>query len=544
VPEAPAAEKPAEKADAADESLPIGETLNILDETKDFEETLQSLNTGVSDSANLLHQQQTRPVKMPPSMMKTGPLTGTPLVRTPLRTSPQPSKNRVQETVSSQWYVGKYEPPAQNLPNGTSMRPIDNPVADAVNAFRAAWRMPEAREQLMDFMLSLDGLRSKLEPRICKDRNITALQRVLRDRLQDLEAERLTALCQLDKARRDMDGFKQEIIAGMANRLQKETGKLESDRDACEAQVASLKTELNSLTVQRDSLLKHIDTLQNDALPATISKLLGDLQLNIPLTGQPLRMSPVSGQQATLDELLARLTAVCGKCGLTLTKNQGIALLLLLAMSDRIGIVSPTPAPAATLIRNIAAAMGWERSFAHQISAEQRPMVALRPVDATPVLLLTSLPNYAPISGMHKLLLSRSSIGLTRNAAYDAGQWPILPLPALPFIPELLADDAAPISQAALTALLDATSVAKTSDEEITAVLSPIFAMVPPLSGAARAEMYRFIRVAAALMEGGLPVALDFAILLWVVPMVDRTSRNFADFKALLDEYPLSQAKL
>ncbi|HCE14461.1 MAG TPA: hypothetical protein DEQ37_04685, partial [Clostridiales bacterium] len=88
VPEAPAAEKPAEKADAADESLPIGETLNILDETKDFEETLQSLNTGVSDSANLLHQQQTRPVKMPPSMMKTGPLTGTPLVRTPLRTSP------------------------------------------------------------------------------------------------------------------------------------------------------------------------------------------------------------------------------------------------------------------------------------------------------------------------------------------------------------------------------------------------------------------------------------------------------------------------
>jgi len=74
------------------------------------------------------------------------------------------------------------------------MRPIDNPVADAVNAFRAAWRMPEAREQLMDFMLSLDGLRSKLEPRICKDRNITALQRVLRDRLQDLEAERLTEL--------------------------------------------------------------------------------------------------------------------------------------------------------------------------------------------------------------------------------------------------------------------------------------------------------------------------------------------------------------
>ena len=43
-------------------------------------------------------------------------------------------------------------------------------------------------------------------------------------------------------------------------------------------------------------------------------------------------------------------------------KKHSIALLLLLAMSDRIGIVSSTPAPAATLIRNIAAAMGRERS--------------------------------------------------------------------------------------------------------------------------------------------------------------------------------------
>lgn len=542
VPQPVAADAP--KADAADEALPIGQTLNILDETKDFEETLQSLDQPVSGGANLLRQQETRPVKVPPSMMKTGPLTGTPLVRTPLRTSPMPSKNRVQETVSSQWYVGKYEPPTQNLPNGTPMRPVDNPVSDAVNAFRAAWRMPEAREQLMDFMLSLDGLRAKLEPRICKDRNITVLQRVLRDRLQDLEAERLTALCQLDKARRDVDSYRQEIITGMTNRLQKETSKLENDRAQCQAQVTSLKTELNSLSMQRDSLLKQIDTLQNDALPATISKLLSDLQLNIPLTGQPLRMSPVSGTSATLDELLSRLTDVCGQCGVTLTRNQGIALLLLLALSDRIGVTSPTPAPAATLLRNVSAAMGWGKSFAHQISGEQRPMVALRPVDATPVVLLTSLPNYAPIAGMHKLLLSRGNVGLTRNAAYDAGQWPILPLPALSFIPELPFPDAAPISESSLTALLDTTSVVGTSDEEISAVLNPILSFVPPLSGAAQAEMYRFIRAAAALMEGGLPVALDFAILLWVVPMADRTSKNFAEFKALLDEYPLSQAKV
>lgn len=161
------------------------------------------------------------------------------------------------------------------------------------------------------------------------------------------------------------------------------------------------------------------------------------------------------------------------------------------------------------------------------------------------MLLLTSLPNYAPISGMHKLLLSRSSIGLTRNAAYDAGQWPILPLPALPFIPELPADDAAPISQAALDRPAGTPRASPRRRTRKLPPCSPRFSRWYRRFRAPRgAEMYRFIRIAAALMEGGLPVALDFAILLWVVPMVDRTSRNFADFKALLDEYPLSQAKL
>lgn len=530
------------EVEATDEVLPIGQTLNILDETKNFEETLQGLDKPVSGDANLLHQQDAQPTRLPPSMLKTGPLTGTPLVRTPLRTATPPSKNRVQETVSNQWYVGKYEPPTQNLPNGTPMRPIDNPVAEAINTFRTAWRMPEVREQLLDFVLSLEGLRNKLEPRICKDRNVTAMQRVLRDRLQDLEAERLTALCQLDKARRDVDAYRQEIITGMTTRLQKETDKLESDRAACQERVSSLKAELNSLTLQRDSLLEHINSLQNDALPATISKLLNNLQLSIPITGQPLRLSPVSGTDADLDELVRRLSDICQKCGVTLEKNFSIALLVLLAVSDRVGLTTTTPAPTATLLRNIAGAMGWQHSFGHQVAAEQRPMTSLRPVDATPAVLLTSLPNYAPIAGMHKLLLARSQSSLTRNAAYDASQWPVLPLPSLSFVPELPADEqVTPVSEASLLALLDKASV---SDAEIDAVLDPIFALATPLSGAAKKDMYRFIGVCAALMEGGLAVAVDWAILLWIVPMVDRSSRSFGDLKALLDEYPLAQAQL
>ncbi len=541
--ESSAPEATAKETVSSDEALPIGESLNILDQSKNFEETLQSLDQPLSDSANLLHN---TPENRPPQPTKLdiapGTLTGTPLVRTPLRTATQPIKNRVQEAVTNQWYIGKYEPPAQNLPTGASMRPIDNPVSTATEAFRNAWRMPEVRDQLLDFVLSLDGLRSKLEPRICRDRNVTALQRVLRDRLQDLEAERLSALCQLDKAHRDLDGFKQQIISGITSRLQQETSQLESSRNAYENDVARLKNELNTLTLQRDALLSQIDALQNDALPATVSRLLSELRVALPVSGLPLRMSPISGAAVSLEDLLNRLTRVFQRCKLTVTRNQGIAFLLLLAGSERIGILSPTPASAATLLKNIANAMGWSQSFAHQLSPEQKPLVAMRPADATPVLLLTSLPNFAPVQHMRKLFLVRNGGTLIHNTAYEADQWPILSFPAFPFIAELPIDEnVLPVSQASLDALMEKEAA---SDEEINTVLNPIAAIVTPLSGAAKCEMYRFIRVAAGMMEGGLPAALDWAILLWLVPAVERSDRRYAELKALLDEYPLSQARL
>lgn len=536
-------EATAKETVSSDEALPIGESLNILDQSKNFEETLQSLDQPLSDSANLLHNTpENRPPKPTKLDIAPGTLTGTPLVRTPLRTATQPIKNRVQEAVTNQWYIGKYEPPAQNLPTGASMRPIDNPVSTATEAFRNAWRMPEVRDQLLDFVLSLDGLRSKLEPRICRDRNVTALQRVLRDRLQDLEAERLSALCQLDKAHRDLDGFKQQIISGITSRLQQETSQLESSRNAYENDVAGLKNELNTLTLQRDALLSQIDALQNDALPATVSRLLSELRMALPVSGLPLRMSPISGVAVSLEDLLNRLTRVFQQCKLTVTRNQGIAFLLLLAGSERIGILSPTPASAATLLKNIANAMGWSQSFAHQLSPEQKPLVAMRPADATPVLLLTSLPNYAPVQHMRKLFLVRNGGTLIHNTAYEADQWPILSFPAFPFIAELPSDEnVQPVSQASLDALMEKEAA---SDEEINTVLNPIAAIVTPLSGAAKCEMYRFIRVAAGMMEGGLPAALDWAILLWLVPAVERSDRRYAELKALLDEYPLSQARL
>ena len=532
---------PAPAPDAAeDESLPIGRSLNILDQSKNFEETLQGLDQPLSSSANLLRQPQPKPVPAPhpPKAETAQPLTGTPLMRAQVRTSvPQP-KNKLQEVVASQWRVARNEPPAEPLPAGARMRQVENPVENACTAMRAAWQMPEAQTQLVDFLLSLDGMRAKLTASAGE----SALQRVMQSRLQDLEAERLSALLQLDRAKGDLEGFRKEIISSLPEKLRQEDARYDEARAAHEASLEQSRKEINELLAQRDELLRRVDELRQSALPAALAKALADAQMAAPMTGTPLRMACVSGAHLEPEALIDRWCAAWKASGVTVSRNEAVALLTLLAICPRIGLAAATPAAAATLMRNIALHMGWLTGFAQQVSQEQRPLVSPAPADATPAVLLTSLPAYAPLERAAKVLLARSAASLVRNAAYETSPWPVYPLGALPFVAELNGDGSVePVSAASLQGLADCRGA---SDEEIDQALQGVLAQVAPLSGSSGRELRRFVSACAALMEGGLPVACDWAILLWVLPAMDRSARAVAAMRPLLEEYPLSLARL
>lgn len=540
-PEQPAP-KPVQEKKAPDEVLPIGKSLQILDEGQSTDDTLRQLDKPVSADANLLHQ---RPAKVTPVFdapaRQTGTLSGTPLVRAPLHVSTQQNKNRTQEVVSTQWNVGKYEPPAMELPAGAKLRNVANPVESACQQLRTAWNATSAHERLVDCILSLDGIRGQLEAKLCKGSNQTILQRVLRDRLQDLEAERLTALCELDKARKDVDTYKQELLTGLANRIARDTASLEADKQRAQTEVDALKGQITGLLAERDVLAAHVDELKRDVLPETVGKLFAEAQMIAPTAGIPLRMTSIPGEDVVLEALIERLQGACEASGAAIDRNTAIALLVLLGISQRIGISCATPAAAATLMDNVASAMGWKNSFAHQVDAEQRPCTNPRPVDGTPAILLTSLPSYAPLGQVTKLMLNRSVAPLTHQAAYDASQWPIIAIPALSFVPELPETSAAPVSAASLAKIAEHASA---TNADVDAVLAPVLSAAQPLSGAARKDLTRFVSVCAGLMEGGLPVAADWGIRLWIVPAVDGGSKQYHAVKPLLDEYPLSLADL
>ena len=538
-PAAPAAPAPQAAPAAEDAPLPLGQKLNILDEGKSFDETLQGLDQPLSKGANLLRTPEAPQSR--PALAPSAPLSGTPLYRAPLKTSvPQP-KNKLQEVVSSQWRVARYEPPADSLPAGTAMRHVVNPVETACQSLRAAWEVPEAQTQLTDFILSLDGMRAKLEPKLSPSGGDTPLQRVMLSRLQDLEAERLAALIQLDQAKADVETFRRNTVNAMQEKSLAACRQLDEKKAAAEQAISALQGQLNALTAQRDALQARVDELQQTELPAAAAKVMADAQLTAPVAGISLRMSSVPGVSVPGDALLDRVCAAMTASGAPMDRSESAALVALLAVSQRFGLACAAPAVAATIMQNVVSALGWLPGYAQQISAEQRPLPCVPSPDGTPAVLLTALPNYAPLPAVTKVMVARSAAHMTRNAAYDMDPWPVFPIRAAQTVAEIPAADTAPVSATSLRALAEAADV---TPSQIDQALAPLTGQLPPLSGSARGELYRFIAVCAGLLGGNLPAAIDWAILLWYMPGLDRNPRTVAALKPLLQEYPLSLAQL
>lgn len=132
IPDIPsAAAVPADAAPAAaDETLPVGQSLKILDETRTHDETIDQLNMPVSSQANLLKSSSfTQPAAVPaPVPQETARLNGTPLRRSTAAPIPVQPRNKVQEVVYNQVRVVRNEPPANDLPEAAALAAANNPV--------------------------------------------------------------------------------------------------------------------------------------------------------------------------------------------------------------------------------------------------------------------------------------------------------------------------------------------------------------------------------------------------------------------------------
>ncbi len=234
---APEPEAPPEREKPREE-LPIGENLEILDGSKTYEETLQSLSLPLSGGSNLLKSKARERESQAAAAMDPRKLCGTALNRTGVQTSVPIPKNHVQEVVSSRLQaIRSADPQAAPVPFSCDLNAVENPVEQAMAAVRRAWAIVDTRPRLISLLFSLDGFRCVM------DAFAPCAKTDAEERNRCIEEERLRLLVELDQAKADMAAFRAKAIAEASARARRELDSLRREEEVLRMRVEELRAQ-------------------------------------------------------------------------------------------------------------------------------------------------------------------------------------------------------------------------------------------------------------------------------------------------------------
>ena len=268
-----------------------------------------------------------------------------------------PKRNRsLQEIIEEKWRHSRVDQLGHPVPGNAMGSPVENPVDKALDALKSAWRIPEVRERLVSAIAEMEQFSSALDGRRQELSNST-----LRHELEDLEAERLKSLADLDKLRRDKlklrETFKQEIreeeasdlreVVEKTRRAQAELKKYETA--AAEARKAAEFAQ-DAFAALNDGRFE--ERLREFALTSRAAELLARPE------AEEKKLIRVSDEKPSREEWIARLKRAFAAEGLELDDIQAANLLVCAALSDSLLLSGEAASDKCIVGRALARALG------------------------------------------------------------------------------------------------------------------------------------------------------------------------------------------
>ena len=281
---------------------------------------IQEMNVSLSESANLLRSSASA-VSAPVNNDKsTKPLSGTRLYQAPQQSaSPRRAHNSLMEIVDNQRYAAKYEAPGAVLPQNAELKDVSNPVDAFKRALQGLWQSTEAQQQAIDVLLSQPSMKAMLSKSIAAN-NGDATLAAMKTQLQELEAERLMILMQLDDAKKNLADFREEALSELIKVQQKKI------KELTEAELQAQKAAEDARQA-----LESLNTMCRDA-----AEKLGEIQKPFMNPDHTLFLSPAVGKAVSKDELIKRIESSMTAAGFLMRPGDALEMLTAYALSDSI----------------------------------------------------------------------------------------------------------------------------------------------------------------------------------------------------------------
>ena len=457
-------------------------------------EQIQSLNGQLSENANRLNV--SAPAAMPEDFMpeqNAKPLVGTRLYQAPQRQlPPRRAHNPLMEVVENQRYASRYESryeaPGATIPQNTELKEVHNPADALKRALQGMSHSPETQRQAADVILSQSGMRITLSKALAHETNDLTLA-AMQSQLQELEAERLMTLMQLDDAKKNLAAAHEEALGKLNMAEQKKLDQLHIAQQTAKNELDKLNKAIEPLEKKRQEIARAIQEGQE--------------------IGENSYLCAPEGKDVAKEELISRVEKAFKACGFVM--EEGDALSLLTAFSLRNGefeICADSEADAQTALAALARALG-----APLVDADWSDRLVMLPGGNAPVLV-----QYSDIK--HPLVWNVSG-NSPADRDVSKGRFPYASVPvsvnedALP----AAAPEFTPVTKdCILKAFLKDSSLNDETKAAVSALRKGLKEAGATLPVAAVYLICRFISATQNELKGGVAEAIDRAACLYIVP--------------------------
>lgn len=454
------------------------------------------------------------------------PLGGTKLYQAAPQKKQQGMKahNPLAETVDMQRnpnrYESRYEAPGACIEKNAQMNDVANPVEHFRHALQKAWNTPDTQRQVISGILGVNGMRPALAKALCEGKQDLTIA-AMHNQLQELEAERLMTIMQLDDAKSGKQKIKDELLSSLSRQEKAAQEKLEAltkEKQAC----------VDALTRQQSQLIEECENAQKQ-----LSKL----------PWQDV-IAPVCGQDVNAEELIARTLKCLKLAGFKACEDDARALLITLALSDEtLSISADTRSDALSASQALAAALGTQAHRIHSAHLSIDPVRVLNGGDAYVFTCDTDSLN-VPIKNSTHLILSDRQMNLLAeegemSECYFSAPW-------LSFDLET-DDDALPGRMPQFPAVsMNCLKRAMLKDGEVNDAVHKLIASLckalrdagAALPLALRGKLAAFILSAQDHMKGGVAAAADYAVRAVVLPHVEAYALDKDAIRPVLEAMP------
>ncbi len=281
----------------------------------------------------------------------------------------------IKDILDDMWRQSRVDQLGHPVPGEAHSEPAVNPVEEAAKALSEAWKIPEARVNLVREVLSLQDMREALglgdEPDAAQARGIRRAE----EKLRDLEAERLRLVVELDKLKKGTEDTRAAMLEQLRAGREKEfteakheIERLTREKDEAE-QAAQRARDAQELATQS---VQHVMTDQlEERLCALLAQGKARDMLLASVYGGRQEARQIKLAELTAGELLADLRVRFEQAGIPLTHDDAVNLLVCLAQGRILLLSGPCGSGKSLCARALGAALGLrENGLFYEIQAQ------------------------------------------------------------------------------------------------------------------------------------------------------------------------------